>query len=131
MLFVLRLTFVQSTIIAHINPNTPLPQTLLNIIMKNLAGLVLHLFQKQAHKVCADINCEHAKRMRSNKEFYIDWVLPKFRYAYIATVAVFVDKIFVFRDFCDFKEWEQPLVPALGEDGIPPAKKDGKSLPSD
>jgi hypothetical protein len=71
--------FFQSTIIAHLNPRAPLPQTFINFIMKNVAGLMLYLFQKQAIKVSNDPNCEHAQRIRSNREFYGNWVLPKLR----------------------------------------------------
>ncbi len=47
--------------------------------MKNVAGLMLYLFQRQAIKVSNDPECEHAQRIRSNREFYANWVLPKLR----------------------------------------------------
>jgi hypothetical protein len=62
-----------------VNPNCPLPTALLNFVIKNLAGVVLYYFQKQVVKVAKDHSCEHANRIRNNKDFYSRWLLPKLR----------------------------------------------------
>lgn len=102
---VLTPTSAKTTIIAEVNPHAPLPQAMLNFFIKNLAGVLLYFFQKQAMKVSQDPNCAHAHRIRENREFYEDWVLPKLR------------------NFCDFKGWEQPNIISLGEKGLPPPSK--------
>lgn len=95
-------TSAKTTIIAEVNPRAPLPQSMLNFFIKNLAGVLLYFFQKQALKVSKDPQCPHACRIRENEEFYQGWVLPKLR------------------SFCAHKGWEQPNILSLGEHGIPP-----------
>lgn len=98
---VLTSTSAKTTIIAEVNPNTPLPQYLLNFFIKNLAGVLLYFFQKQVIKVSKDPNCTHAHRIRENTDFYRNWMLPKLR------------------NICALKGWEQPNVLSLGTEGIP------------
>lgn len=76
---VLSPTSAKTVIVADINPNCPLPASLLNFVIRKLAGLVLHWFQKQVIKVSQDHNCEHAHRIRENKDFYSRWLLPRLR----------------------------------------------------
>jgi hypothetical protein len=49
---------------------------------------------------------KHAKRMHSNTEFYVEWLMP------------------VVRAYCQFKEWPQFSVNLLGEAGQPETGKD-------
>eukprot|EP01034_Spumella_vulgaris_P034195 gene34196-42163_t len=99
-------TSAKTSIIAHIDPNTALPQTIINFLMKNLAGIFLHIYQKQVSKVHANPSCIHAERIRSNHGFYSQWLLPKLR------------------NLCDLKGWEQPVISSLGDEGVPPKKKE-------
>lgn len=69
----------QTVIIAHINPNAPLPQLFINYIMKHIAGIILYLFQRQVMKIAQDVHSLHAHRIRENTAFYRDWLLPKLR----------------------------------------------------
>jgi hypothetical protein len=85
-----------------VNPNCPLPQALLNFVIKHFAGVVLYYFQKQVMKVSQDHQCTHAHRIRDNKEFYSTWLLPKLR------------------AFCELRHWEQPVIVSIGEDGQVP-----------
>jgi hypothetical protein len=87
--------------IVHVNPNTVLPQAIINFCMKNLAGVLLYLYQRTAMKIAKDPNTSHAHRIREDKEFYCEWLLPKIR------------------AYCDLKGWPQPIISSLGEDGIP------------
>jgi hypothetical protein len=51
---VLTLTLVllcQTIIVAKVDPKLHLPQMLLNFVIKNLAGVILYLFQCQVEKV--------------------------------------------------------------------------------
>lgn len=73
-------TAAKTVIIAHVNPNAPLPQSLLNYVIKNIAGVLLYLFQKQVIKISKDHHCHHSERIRSNTAFYTNWLLPKLRY---------------------------------------------------
>jgi len=66
-------------IISKVDLNAPLPQSIINYIIQNLAGIVLYLLQQQAMKVKNNPDCKHALRIRSETAFYRDWVLPKFR----------------------------------------------------
>ncbi len=59
--------------------NAPLPHSLINFLIRKLAGILLYLIQKQVMKVQTDHHCSHALRIRSNLDFYRDWLLPKFR----------------------------------------------------
>eukprot|EP01039_Chlorochromonas_danica_P001567 gene1567-1712_t len=105
---VLTPTSAKTVIVADVNPRCPLPQALLNFVIKNLAGVVLYFFRKQVMKVHKDHSCEHAHRIRENKEFYSGWVLPKLR------------------AFCTLRGWPQPVVLSLGEDGLPPKDIDSE-----
>mmetsp|Transcript_8234 Transcript_8234/g.8398 ORF Transcript_8234/g.8398 Transcript_8234/m.8398 type:complete len:338 (+) Transcript_8234:183-1196(+) len=88
-------------IIASIDPRAHLPPFLVNLILQKLAGVILYLLQCQAEKVVAHPEGEHGKRILSDKEFYSGWLLPKLR------------------RHCANKGWDQPVIRALGADGIP------------
>lgn len=60
--------------------NAPLPTTVINFLIRKLAGILLYMIQKQVVKVQTDHQCSHALRIRSNLAFYRDWLLPKLRY---------------------------------------------------
>lgn len=96
------LCLLQGTIVYTVDPRANIPQFMLTFAFKNLAGIMLYLLQSQAEKVENDPNCTHSQRMRENKAFYVDWLLPKFR------------------DFCSFKNWPQPNIASLGAFGMPP-----------
>jgi len=51
--------------------------------------------QKMSVKVVKDVECSHAERMRDDRAFYKDWMLPKFQ------------------EYCDLRSWEMPPVAAL------------------
>jgi len=66
-------------IICRVDLNAPLPHSLINFLIRKLAGVILYMIQRQAAKVQSDAQCSHALRIRSNHGFYRDWLLPKFR----------------------------------------------------
>lgn len=86
----------KTTIIVNVDPNTPLPKSFVNFVMRNLAGVLLHCLQKQAQKVLANPNSEHAHRIREEHNMYSLWLLPKLL------------------DVCYFKGWGLPCVAMLG-----------------
>jgi hypothetical protein len=67
----------KTVILAQVDPKAPLPSTLLNFIIRNIAGLLLYFFQQKVLAVSNDPNCSHNVRMIENKEFYINWVYEK------------------------------------------------------
>lgn len=71
-------------IICRVDLNAPLPHTLINFLIRKLAGVILYMIQRQTVKVQHDDQCNHAQRIRSNHAFYRDWLLPKLRYLYVA-----------------------------------------------
>jgi hypothetical protein len=92
---VLSPTTAKTIIVAQIDPKVPLPKQLVNFVMKNVAGVLLHMFQRQAAAVAKDPECKHAVKIRQNRSFYEEWLLPKIR------------------EHCDRKGWEQPTVLSL------------------
>jgi hypothetical protein len=64
----------KTVILAQVDPKAPLPSTLLNFIIRNIAGLLLYFFQQKVLAVSNDPNCSHNVRMIENKEFYIKYL---------------------------------------------------------
>mmetsp|Transcript_8235 Transcript_8235/g.8399 ORF Transcript_8235/g.8399 Transcript_8235/m.8399 type:complete len:841 (+) Transcript_8235:183-2705(+) len=96
-------------VIASLDPRAPIPHVFRNFILQKLAGVIVYTMQTQAEKILEDHNCEHSQRMLRNKEFYAEWLLPKFR------------------AYCDYMRWEQPTISALGQAGIPPGGSQARS----
>jgi hypothetical protein len=90
-------TSAKTSVIAHLDLKMHLPQAMINFLIKNLAGIILYKFQCQVIKVQKNSNSDHAKRIRQDVEFYRDWLLPKIK------------------EYCWFKEWEQPIVTSLDD----------------
>eukprot|EP01031_Cornospumella_fuschlensis_P027962 gene27962-33765_t len=67
------------TLVADIDPNSPLPSSLLSFVLKQVAGKVLHCFYRQAQKIGQYPHCAHAVRIREKTSFYADWMEPKLR----------------------------------------------------
>jgi len=72
-------TSAKTMIISKVDLNAPLPQSLINYLIQNLAGIILYLLQQQVIKVKSNPDCKHAVRIRAVSTFYRDWVIPKFR----------------------------------------------------
>lgn len=88
-------TVGKTIVIVEIEPNIHLPQVLLNFVIRNLAGMFLYLVQRQAIKTSQDANCPHNQRIRENKAFYQDWLLPKLQ------------------KYCESQHWEMLTVKAF------------------
>jgi len=88
-------TTARTTIIANIDPRTALPQVLINFVMKQMAGVLLHLLQNQAKVVARDPFCPHAVKIRQDTWFYRDWLVPRFQ------------------KYCQMMRWELPPIVAL------------------
>ena len=84
-------------LVANVDPNIDLlPQSLLEFILKHLAGVLLAKLQGAAKKVSKHpITNEHARKMRDEREFYQGWLMAKFQ------------------ALCKDKGWEMPKVPAF------------------
>eukprot|EP01038_Epipyxis_sp_PR26KG_P018265 gene18265-25700_t len=98
MKFVVTITssnYVQTSILFDIDLNVMLPSSVINFLISNLAGIILYQFYKQVKSVQNNPNCEHANRIRTNKEFYQEWLLPKLR------------------NYCEVKGWDPPIVSSL------------------
>jgi hypothetical protein len=93
---ILSATSLETTLVANINPNLPLPQSLLDFVTRKICGVALSKLQHAARKVGKDpVRNEHAQRMRQDHEFYKGWLLPKFE------------------AFCNMSHWAMPKVTAL------------------
>jgi hypothetical protein len=91
-----------------------LPQTVINFIMKNIAGMFLYVLQQQSLKVppsvpphpslpqaASDPENVHAVAIRQKPEFYVDFMLANVR------------------AYCQHRGWDQVTVGVLGELGLP------------
>jgi hypothetical protein len=90
-------TSITTKLIANINPNLSLlPDSLLEFVMKHAAGVALTKLQNAARKAAQyPVTNVHAQRMRDEKEFYIDWLLPKFK------------------GVCEARGWDMPRIAAF------------------
>jgi hypothetical protein len=72
-------TSVRTHIVANIDPNLSfLPQSLLDFIMKQVAGVLLSKLQVAAKKIEKNpAKNDHAKLMRQESGFYKDWLMAK------------------------------------------------------
>jgi len=88
-------TCFETKLVANVNPNLPLPQSLLDFFMKKVCGVMLSKLQGAAKKAAKDpVRNPHAQRMRED-EFYQSWLLPKFQ------------------NYCKTMNWKMPEVKAL------------------
>jgi hypothetical protein len=69
--------------------NAPLPQMVINFIIRKISGVILYLIQEQVKKIQSDSNCSHAKQIKANVGFYRDWLLPKLRYSCLLFILDF------------------------------------------
>jgi hypothetical protein len=90
-------TSATTKVVANIDPNIGfLPNSLLEFVMKHLAGVILAKLQAAAKKASQHpATNAHAKKMRQEKNFYQDWLMLKFR------------------SMCDSNGWEMPPVEAF------------------
>lgn len=88
-------TTAKITMVTRIDPKVALPQTLLNFVIKKVAGILLVLFQRQAASVASNPHCKHALQIREDRAFYESWLLPKIRH------------------YCDSRGWSWPDVSSL------------------
>jgi len=95
----------KTCIIAKVDPRTILPKSLVNIVVRNLAGLMLYFFQNKVKEVVKHPEGDHAKRIRENPHFYKEWLLPKLI------------------DYCSAKGWDRPTADYWPnkEDSLPPS----------
>lgn len=90
-------TSARTHIVANVDPNLGfLPNSLLDFIMKHLAGVMLSKLQAAAKTIPRNPKRnEHAKRMRAESDFYQKWLMAKFQ------------------AICDQRGWEMPHVSAF------------------
>jgi hypothetical protein len=102
-------------IIACIDPNMGrlVPQWALNFVIKNFAGVAVHVFQKQVQKIAKLHKLSPEERDKKvtggtagkmshekNRIFYAKWLIPKLR------------------GYAKYKEWTISDIPILGVDGV-------------
>ena len=69
-----------------------MPQWILNFLIKNMAGIMLHTFQKQVQRTARynklsaatkktkkQLGTSGEESINANRGFYRDWLLPKIR----------------------------------------------------
>ncbi|CAN0348384.1 unnamed protein product, partial [Phaeothamnion confervicola] len=67
---------------ANIDPKAPVPQALIDFLMRRVAGMLLHFLVRAARKIGMQPENPHRHRIQSDTEFYMDWMLPKFEKFY-------------------------------------------------
>lgn len=68
----------QVTLIANIDPKTPLPQTLINFATRKLAGMILYFLLKEADKIRKDPEKNvYAIRLREDPTGFYQWFHPR------------------------------------------------------
>jgi len=70
---------VRNVLILTLDLKAHLPHVVINFLIKNLAGLFLHLLKSQVKKVAATEDNLHKQAIRANPAFYKDWLLPKIK----------------------------------------------------
>jgi hypothetical protein len=75
-------TSVSTSLVANVDPNMPLPQWLIDFVMKHMAAVVLSSLLKAARKISENPNSLHRRRIIADKDFYKDWALPRLMYYY-------------------------------------------------
>ncbi|CAM9124452.1 unnamed protein product [Choristocarpus tenellus] len=75
-------TSASTSIVANIDPKAPLPQSVINYVMKRGAGMLLYFLVKAAKRINSEDNNPHWHRIREDVEFYRDWLIPRFEYYY-------------------------------------------------
>lgn len=89
-------TCCDTKLVANVDPNLPLPQSLLDFVTRKICGVVMQKVMGAAKKVAKDpVRNPHARRIRQENEFYEGWLLPKFQ------------------AFCELRNWTMPKVAAL------------------
>lgn len=93
-------TSATTRIVANVNPNINfLPKSLLDFVLKHMAGAMLGKMQAAAIKVSKNpLTNPHAQRMRADSAFYKDWLMAKFQ------------------SLCKEKGWEMPPVTVFDYD---------------
>ena len=87
----------RTRMVVNIDPNLKLlPQNMIDMYTRRIAGILLLRLQAAARKIITDPRGNaHARRMRLDSRFYSDWLLPKFQM------------------YCDELGWEMPKVSAF------------------
>lgn len=77
---VIRLTrpnVAETTIMCTVDLKMPLPQFVTNFVIKHMAGVTLYCHQRKARQILDHPDCEYARRMREDRDFYDSWLRPK------------------------------------------------------
>ena len=89
-------TCCDTKLVANVDPNLPLPQSLLDFVTRKICGVVMQKVLGAAKKITKDpVRNSHARRIRQENGFYEGWLLPKFQ------------------AFCELRNWTMPKVAAL------------------
>ena len=73
---------VETCFIACLDPHAALPRTIVNFVIRNIAGLFLYYFEKQVHKVGKTQDCPYKTKVQNSPEFYQEWLTPKLKEYY-------------------------------------------------
>ena len=82
---------------ACVEPRVPLHETLINFVIKKMAGLALYFFQKRVSEVAHSVDNSTSRNIRQNSAFYTEWLLPKVK------------------RYCDSQRWDMGGLPCLGQ----------------
>lgn len=90
-------TSARVIVLIKIDLRVKLPQMLINFMTKQVMGMMLSILESEARKVESDKDSFIRKKVAERKQFYIDWLLPKFQ------------------KYIEFRQWPQPSIQCLGE----------------
>ena len=65
------------TIVTNVDPKCPLPQSLINLSTRKLAGMILYYLLKEAEKIGKDSENPYARRMDEDPTGFYKWMTPR------------------------------------------------------
>eukprot|EP00903_Cladosiphon_okamuranus_P008725 g8357.t1 len=75
-------TSARTSIVANVDPNAPVPQALVNFVVRKMAGMFLYCLKQAAKPISTDESNCHRRRIEEDQGFYKDWLLPRFERFY-------------------------------------------------
>ncbi|CAM9200624.1 unnamed protein product [Ectocarpus fasciculatus] len=79
---VLSPTSARTSIVANVDPKAPVPQSVVNFVVRKMAGMFLYCLKQTAKCIRTDEGNCHRRRIVEDKGFYKEWLFPRFERFY-------------------------------------------------
>ncbi|CAN0045210.1 unnamed protein product [Scytosiphon promiscuus] len=79
---VLSPTSARTSVVANIDPKAPVPQAVVNFVVRKVAGMFLYYLKQTAECIGTDESNCHRQRILSDEAFYKSWLFPRFERFY-------------------------------------------------